>query len=67
VLLTSFPTASVKMSTVTRGRVVVDTTTIPGYTRRVAVTSIWQSLVQEIDAGTVELALGEDVTPGVNV
>jgi hypothetical protein len=67
VLLTSFPALSVKMSTVTRGRVVVSTITVPGYTRRVAVTSIWQSVVQEMEGGGLEGVSGEEVTPGVNV
>lgn len=46
------------MSTVTRGSVVVDTMTSPGYAKRVACTSMWQSLVHEMDAGVVELELG---------
>lgn len=45
----------------------VATIMVPGYCKRVAVTSIWQPLGQEIDAGTVELALGEVVTLGVSV
>jgi hypothetical protein len=28
---------------------------------------MWQSLVQEIEAGMLELGLGEDVMPGVSV
>lgn len=62
VLLKSTPlTVSKYMSTVTRGRVTVSTTTTPGYCRRVACTSIWQSLVQEIEAELLELALGAKV------
>lgn len=67
VLLTSTPSLFVKICSVTRGRVVVETMTVPGYSRRVAVTSIWHSLVHEIEAGVAELALGKDVVLGVNV
>lgn len=49
------------MSTVTRGSVVVDTITSPGYAKRVACTSMWQSLVHEMDAGITELELGVKV------
>ena len=38
---------------------VVATTTFPGYRKRVAVTLMWQKLVQEIDAGRLELSVGE--------
>jgi hypothetical protein len=37
------------------------TTTVPGYSRRVAVTSIWQSLVHEIEAEEVDDTLGVTV------
>lgn len=66
-LLTALPPGAVKMSTVTAGRVVVDTMTSPGYARRVACTSIWHSLVHEIEAGLDELALGTELASGVNV
>lgn len=46
---------------------VVSTMTVPGYCRRVAVTSIWHSLEQEIEAGELVLPLDEGVTPGVKV
>jgi hypothetical protein len=35
--------------------------TVPGYTNLVAVTSIWQSLVQEMDAAEEEERLGATV------
>lgn len=45
----------------------VDSTTTPGYSNLVALTSIWHLRPHETEAGELELALGEDVTPGVNV
>lgn len=53
-------------STVTRGLVTVEVTTTPGYSSRVAVTSIWQELPQELDA-RVELELGTELVLGVTV
>jgi hypothetical protein len=43
---------------VTVGTYVVETTTTPGYAKRVAVTSIWHWLVQEIDGREDETELG---------
>ena len=40
---------------------VVLVTTVPGYSSMVAVTLIWHSLEQEIDAGVVEDELGVNV------
>ena len=47
---------------VTTGMDVVVVMTVPGYANRVAVTSIWHLLVQEIDAGRVEDELGVWIT-----
>lgn len=59
--LTGMPSGFVVMNKVTTGTSTVDTTTTPGYPNCVAVTSIWQSLVQEIDAEDVEEGLGVNV------
>ena len=58
--LTSFPALSVYMSRVTNGCETTDVTTTPGYSNRLAVTSIWHSLAQDMDAG-VEDGIGAEV------
>jgi len=50
------------MVSVAVGTVTVSVTITPGYSNLVAVTSIWHSLEQEIDAGVVEDGLGVNVS-----
>lgn len=59
--LRSFPAASVVMNSVRTGKVIVETITVPGYPNCVAVTSMRQSLVHEMEAGGVEVGLGASV------
>ena len=49
------------MSKVTTGNSEVATMTTPGYTSLVAVTSIWQSLVQDTDVRGVDIGFGVTV------
>jgi hypothetical protein len=64
-VLSTFPPASVDRSSVTVGMYVVDTTTFPGYTNLVAVTSIWHSLPHEADGlGNDEARLGDETALG---
>ena len=58
--LTSFPALSVYISRVTNGCETTDVTTTPGYSNRLAVTSIWHSLAQDMDAGGVEDEIGAE-------
>jgi hypothetical protein len=49
------------------GLVTVETITVPGYSSCVAVTSIWQPVEQEIEAGLLEVVLSVELVLGVTV
>lgn len=63
-MLTGLLSLSVKIVTVMRGRVNVDTITSAGYSSWLAEKSTWHVLVHEMTAGLVKLVVG---TKGVNV